>query len=144
MDWSPICNYTHYSLLKGFSKPEDLAKKCSENGYKACGITDYKSVSGAISFHQACHKHGIKPIIGCAFDGFTLIAKNKQGWYNLIELVSSLDTEGNVPSSELKRVFSRKNLICISPKKYTSLGDDSYADSPALPKSYYVNRYAPV
>lgn len=140
MDWSPICNYTHYSLLKGFSKPEELAKKCSENGYKACGITDYKSVSGAVSFHQACVKYNIKPVIGCSFDDFTLLAKNKEGWYNLIELVSSLDLDGNIPSEELKRVFSKKNLICISPKRYSSLGDDSYAASPALPCSYYTHR----
>ena len=45
MEWSPLCNYTHYSLLKGFSKPEELAAKCAENKYKACGIADYKSIS---------------------------------------------------------------------------------------------------
>jgi len=140
MDWSPICNYTHYSLLKGFSKPEELAKKCSENGYKACGITDYKSISGAVSFYQACLKHGIKPIIGCSFDQFTLLAKNKGGWQDLIELVSSLDLDGNIPSRESKRIFDNKNLICIAPKKYPVLGDDSYAFSPALPVSYYVQR----
>ena len=38
MNWFPLCNYTHYSLLKGFSKPLSLAKKCKENGFAACGI----------------------------------------------------------------------------------------------------------
>ena len=140
MDWAPICNYTHYSLLKGFSKPDQLAKKCSKNGYKACGITDYKSISGAVSFYQACNKHGIKPIIGCAFDQFTLLAKNKEGWNDLIELVSSLDADGNIPSHESKRIFDKKNLICVGPKKYPALGEDSYAKSAALPVSCYTNR----
>ena len=140
MDWAPICNYTHYSLLRGFSKPEELAKKCQDNGYKSCGITDYKSISGAVSFHKACIEKGIKPIIGCSFDHFTLLAKNKEGWYNLIELVSSLDEDGNIPSHESKRIFDKKNLICIAPKKYSVLGDDSYAESPAIPRSYYTNR----
>ena len=140
MDWSPLCNYTHYSLLKGFSKPEQLAKKCRDNGYKACGIADYKSVSGAVSFYQACLKHGIKPIIGCAFDGFTLFAKNKNGWQDLIELVSSLDEDGNIPSSESSRIFNKQNLICVAPKKYSVLGADSYAQSPATPVSYYTSR----
>ena len=140
MDWAPICNYTHYSLLRGFSKPEELAKKCSDNGYKACGITDYKSISGAVSFYLACIKYNIKPIIGCSFDSFTLIAKNKDGWHDLIELVSSLDPNGDIPSQESKKIFKRKNLICISPKKYEQLGDDSYARSAAIPDSYYANR----
>ena len=70
MDWAPICNYTHYSLLKGFSKPAELAKKCKQNGYKACAVTDYKSISGAVSFYKACKAEGINPIIGCSFDGF--------------------------------------------------------------------------
>jgi len=68
MDWFPLCNYTHYSLQKGFSKPADLAKKCAKNYYTACGIADYKSISGAVSFYQACVANDIKPIIGCAFD----------------------------------------------------------------------------
>jgi len=60
----PLCNYTHYSLLKGFSKPKQLSKKCVENEYVACGISDYKSISGAVSFHKSCQDNGIKPIIG--------------------------------------------------------------------------------
>lgn len=140
MDWSPICNYTHYSLLRGFSKPEELAKKCRDNGYKACGITDYKTVSGAVSFYQACKKYGIKPIIGCSFDNFTLLAKNKDGWHDLIELVSSLDEEGNIPSAESKRIFDKHNLICISDKRYSSLGEDSYATSEAIPQTYYTSK----
>ena len=82
MDWFPLCNYTHYSLQKGFSKPKQLAKKCSENYYTACGIADYKSISGAVSFYQACIANNIKPIIGCSFDGFSLFAKNKDGWFD--------------------------------------------------------------
>lgn len=140
MNWAPICNYTHYSLLKGFSKPESLAKKCVENGYTACGITDYKSISGAVAFYQACIKHNIKPIIGCSFDDFTLLAKNKEGWNDLIELVSSLDADGNIPSHEAKRIFDHRNLICIARKKYSALGEDAYVESPALAHTYYVNR----
>ena len=95
MNWFPLKNFTHYSLLKGFSKPHELAKVCADNEYPACGITDYKTISGAVSFHQACKKVGIKPIIGCSFDNTTVVARNKKGWFDLIELVSSLDTSGN-------------------------------------------------
>ena len=63
MDWFPLCNYTHYSLQQGLSKPKDLAKKCSDNNYKACGIADYKTLSGAVSFYKACIDQNVKPII---------------------------------------------------------------------------------
>ncbi len=140
MDWSPICNYTHYSLLHGFSKPDELAQKCSDNGYRACGITDYKSLSGAVSFYQACVKHNIKPIIGCAFDDFTLIAKNKNGWLNLIEIIALLDDEGNLPSQSAFKIFDRGNLICIASKKYPALGHSSYISSQALRPTYYTDK----
>ena len=65
MKWFPLCNFTHYYLQRGFSKPTELASKCSENSYSACGIADYKSISGAVTFYKACVKNNIKPIIGC-------------------------------------------------------------------------------
>ena len=96
MKWFPLCNYTHYSLQKAFSKPKQLAKKCAKNSYPACGIADYQSISGAVSFYQACVANDVKPIIGCAFDGFTLFAKNKEGWLELIRIVSTVDDESSV------------------------------------------------
>ena len=127
--WFPLKNYTHYSLLKGFSKPEELANKCKDNGYKACGLTDYKTISGAVSFYKACKKVGIKPIIGCAFDTFYVFAKNKNGWHDLIELISCLDENENLPEGLLDKILSRNNLI--------KLLDSKISDQP---KSCYVNK----
>ena len=66
-NWFPLLNYTHYSLLKGFSKSSPLVDKCVENGYKACGLADYRSISGAVTYFKAFKAAGIKPIIGCDF-----------------------------------------------------------------------------
>lgn len=129
ISWFPLKNYTHYSLLKGFSKPEELAQKCKDNGYPACGICDYKTISGSVAFYKACKKVGIKPIIGCSFDSFIVFAKNKNGWHDLIELVSSLDESGNLSEDTLNSVLVKNNLI-----KLTS------SPSPSMPVSYYVNR----
>ena len=93
--WYPLWNYTHYSLLKGYSKPKGLVKKCIDNNYKACGIADHKTLSGAVAFFQECKSAGIKPIIGCSFDGFALFAKNKKGWFDLIKIVSDPDMGEN-------------------------------------------------
>lgn len=142
MNWYPLCNFTHYSLLRGFSKPEELAKKCAENKYRACGIADYKSISGAVSFYQACKEAGIKPIIGCTFDGFTLFAKNKNGWLDLIQLVSSLNTENELDYTVLGNICKRGNLICISASELTSpiIGKDWYQKDEAYYDIYYVNK----
>ena len=129
MNWFPLINYTHYSLLKGFSKPKDLVKKCKNNGYIACGITDYKTISGCVSFYIACKKEGIKPILGCSFDQFIVISKNKDGWHDLIELVSSLDEDNNLSDTLLNTIVERNNLIKIYHKKTSD-----------QPVSYYVNK----
>lgn len=129
MNWFPLKNYTHYSLLKGYSKPSELASKCKQNDYPACGICDYKTISGAVAFYKACKSVGVKPIIGCSFDKFILFAKNKAGWHDLIELVSSLDENLQLLDKLLNKILSKNNLIKLS-------------DSPtkSLPVSYYTNK----
>jgi DNA polymerase-3 subunit alpha len=136
----PLCNYTHYSLLKGFSKPKQLSKKCVENEYPACGISDYKSISGAVSFYKTCKDNNIKPIIGCSFDHYTLFAKNKQGWFDLIEIVSSLSPEGNEYFHITENICKRGNLICLTHDK--SPCDDSltFKHNPLTTPSHYVEK----
>tara|TARA_Y100000593_G_scaffold49662_2_gene93578 strand:- start:6378 stop:7991 length:1614 start_codon:yes stop_codon:yes gene_type:complete len=139
----PLCNYTHYSLLKGFSKPKQLSQKCVENGYVACGISDYKSISGAVSFYKACKDSGIKPIIGCSFDHYILFAKNKQGWFDLIEIVSSLSPEGNEYLNITKEICQRGNLICITDGEYSDSPCDrrlTFKQNPLTSPSHYIER----
>src|SRR6056300_866098 len=114
MNWYPLVNFTHYSLLKGFSKPAELAKICSDNDYPACGIADYKTISGCVSFFQSCRKSGIKPILGCSFDNNIIFSKNKDGWYDLIELVSSLDEDGSINRDFAISIVKKKNLISVT------------------------------
>ena len=147
MKYFPLLNYTHYSLQKGFSKPDELAKKCKINGYAACGIADYKTISGAVAFYKACVNNEIKPIIGCSFDGFALFAKNKAGWFDLIEVVSSLDSELNVDNSTVTMIANRGNLICVAKDESKSpiKGGDFYHDykypkSEAFSETYYVEK----
>lgn len=142
MKWFPLINYTHYSLQYGFSKPKELAKKCKENSYRACGIADYKSVSGAVSFYKACTDNDIKPIIGCSFDGFSLFAKNHNGWLDLIEIVSTVDAEGNEDRGTMVKLARKGNLICVANSEALSpiTGDDFYIWSESFAKSHYTNK----
>lgn len=141
MDWFPLCNFTHYSLQKGFSKPKQLAKKCHDNYYPACGIADYKSISGAVAFYKACVANNIKPIIGCSFDGFSLFAKNHDGWLELIQIVSSL--EDGLPSTSLMLRFAEsRNLISVGANELESpiKGDDFYIKSSSFIDTYYTDK----
>ena len=147
MKWFPLCNYTHYSLQKGFSKPRELAKKCSQNSFPACGIADYKSISGAVTFYKACISNNIKPILGCSFDGFSLFAKNHSGWLELIQIVSSIDSDGVVDKPLLVRLSSHGNFICVAedPAKSPIKGKDFYKKSEAFMDVYYTEReHAPL
>lgn len=132
MDWFPLCNVTHYSLLKGYSKPKQLVKKCVDNNYKACGISDYKSLSGAVSFFKECKDAGIKPIIGCSFDGFSLFAKNKEGWLDLIQIVSFPDMTVDL--------CKKGNLFCVGRNEINSpVQNGFYSKSELFEDSFYCN-----
>ena len=139
--WFPLCNFTHYSLQRAFSKPDELAKKAADNSYPACGIADYKSISGAVSFYKACIKNDIKPIIGCSFDGYTLFAKNHAGWLELIQIVSSIQ-DGLPDNWTLTQICANGNLISLaeSEDKSPIKGDDFYERSSAFAESYYVEK----
>tara|TARA_R110000824_G_scaffold199900_3_gene383952 strand:- start:23880 stop:27038 length:3159 start_codon:yes stop_codon:yes gene_type:complete len=141
MNWFPLNCHTHFSLLKGFAKPEELAKKCKEYGYRACALTDCKTISGAVSFYKACKKEGVKPIVGCEFDEFSVLAKNKKGWYDLIELVTSFNCDG-FTEEKLNEVASRKNLICVSnnPTYEHVFGENYFSNTTNLNPVYYVSK----
>jgi DNA polymerase-3 subunit alpha len=96
---------SHFSLLDGLSKPEQIAKRCVDIGVKACALTDHGTISGSVQFYQNMKKHGIKPILGCelyissqhskiknkdnaALSHFIVLAKNLSGWKSLIKIVS--------------------------------------------------------
>ena len=106
--WNPINCKTHFSLQHGFCKTDKLAERCKEYGYTACGIADFATLSGAVEFQQDCKKHGIKPIIGCEFDGYILYAKNKDGWFDLVKYVS------NQNLGVLKEVAKNGNVLCVT------------------------------
>ena len=110
MNWTPLHLHTHYSLLDGLSKPEQVAARCSELGYDSCAVTDHGTIAGAVSFTKAMKDKGIKPILGCelyisdqpatvkdtsnrSLSHLVVLAKNISGWKNLIEITSRSNDE---------------------------------------------------
>lgn len=112
MSFVHLHNHTHYSLLDGLTKIDEMINYAKEQGSPAVAITDHGSMYGVIEFYQKAKKAGIKPIIGVEtylapgsrFDKNTkedsrsyhlvLLAKNKIGYENLIKLVSKAHLEG--------------------------------------------------
>src|SRR5882757_1656312 len=103
--------HTQYSLLDGACHVDALVKKAANLGMPALGMTDHGNMFGAIHFYQAAKKAGVKPIIGCeayiAPNGrleknsdqkntahLLLLAKDQEGYSNLIKLVSAGYMEG--------------------------------------------------
>jgi len=105
--------HTQYSLLDGANRIDDLIKKAAEYKMPALAITDHGNMFGAIEFYLKAEKAGIKPIIGCemyvargsrkektaggageAANHLVLLARNLDGYKNLMRLVSIGYTEG--------------------------------------------------
>jgi DNA polymerase-3 subunit alpha len=106
--------HTDYSLLDGAIQIKPLAKRVAELEMPACAMTDHGNMFGAISFYHAMKYQGVKPIIGCetyisrgsrhnrtpgppgekARFHLILLAKNLEGYHNLVRLTSRAYTEG--------------------------------------------------
>src|SRR3989344_8815021 len=56
--------HSHYSLLDGLSKIDEMVKLAKKYEMPALALTDHGNMYGAIEFYKTCKKHGIKPIIG--------------------------------------------------------------------------------
>ena len=112
MNFIHLHTHSHYSLLDGLAKIDDLINQAKANNMSALALTDHGVMYGTIEFYEKCQKAGIKPIIGVemylAPNGrqnktakvddvryhLVLLAKNNIGYQNLIKLTSIAHLEG--------------------------------------------------
>jgi DNA polymerase-3 subunit alpha len=64
-DYVPLHLHTHYSLLDGAIRIEEVIAKAKEYRLPAIAITDHGNLFGAIEFYKKVSKAEMKPIIGC-------------------------------------------------------------------------------
>ena len=57
-------SHSFYSLLDGYSSPEELVKRAVEVGMQSISITDHGTLSGHRDMVKAANQHGVKPILG--------------------------------------------------------------------------------
>ncbi|MFZ2414510.1 MAG: DNA polymerase III subunit alpha, partial [Minisyncoccia bacterium] len=112
MSFTHLHVHSHYSLLDGLSKIDDLIARVKELGMDSLALTDHGVVYGLLEFYTKAKAAGIKPILGCemyvaprkltdkesGIDSsnyhLILLAKNYTGYQNLMRLVSSAHLEG--------------------------------------------------
>lgn len=128
--------HSHYSLLSALPRIKELVHKAKDLGMTSLALTDNGNMYGAIDFYKTCKKNDIKPIVGVDFytaarartdkepgidnrrNRLVLLAKNHEGYKNLIKLVTHSHTEGfyykpRVDDELLERYKS--DLIAIVP-----------------------------
>ena len=134
-DFCHLHVHSHFSLLDGACRVEDLAKHAAADGQKAIALTDHGNVFGAIPFYKACKKEGVKPLLGIEAyvaqnsrleksnkednrtHHLTLIAKDLEGWHNLMKLSSLSYKEGFYYKPRMdKELLSKygKGLVALS------------------------------
>lgn len=104
--------HSHYSLLDGLPKIDELVRAAKKKGMKSIALTDHGAMHGLIEFYQQCQKEKIKPILGVEtyvarrsrFDKearedtkpfhLILLAENNTGYKNLIKLITRAHLEG--------------------------------------------------
>jgi len=105
--------HTEWSLLDGAIRIDDLVGRLIEYKMPGCAITDHGTLYGIIHFYTKLKSAGLKPILGCEFyvaensrfekkaakkgevgTHLVLLAKNKEGYQNLLKLASIAYLEG--------------------------------------------------
>lgn len=64
MTFVHLHTHSHYSILDGASKVDQMVKRAAELGQPAIALTDHGSLSGAHELWRAGQEYGVKPIIG--------------------------------------------------------------------------------
>jgi len=156
---TPTCAHLHvhseYSLLDGACKIDALAARAAEFGQPALGLTDHGVMNGAVELHQACAKHGIKPLVGCEIymvddhrasgpgrverNHLTLLAANHVGYRNLVRLSSAGYLEGlqrGKPTVDLAQIETHGEGVialtgCLASRFCQRLLEDRHADARA-------------
>ncbi|MBQ4389691.1 MAG: DNA polymerase III subunit alpha [Bacteroidales bacterium] len=124
--------HTQYSILDGLSSIEQLFNRADELGMPAIAITDHGNMYGVKEFFKYAKKHpNVKPIIGCeiyvskgdhrvrekGYYHLILLAKNYQGYLNLVKIVSEAHINGMYYRPRVSHEVIEKyheGLICSS------------------------------
>jgi len=124
--------HTQYSFLDGAIRIGQLADRAKALGMPAVAMTDHGNMFGALQFYRACKERGISPVLGCEInvsrpqegreskrmpvDHLVLLARNEEGYRNLIRIVSMGQIEpasDTAPSVALETVCAHARGLVV-------------------------------
>ncbi|MCK4919108.1 MAG: DNA polymerase III subunit alpha [Candidatus Pacebacteria bacterium] len=127
MKFTHLHTHSHYSLLDGLAKIDDLLKRAQELEMDSLALTDHGVMYGAVEFYQKAKKNNIKPILGVEAyvstvsrhnktlgsndrrNHLILLAKNEIGYKNLIKMTTSAHIEGFYYKPRIDKELLREN-----------------------------------
>src|SRR5579864_5175119 len=90
--------FSNFTFLHGASHAEELSERAAQLGYSALAVTDECSLAGVVRAHVAAKKAKLPLIVGSYFRlanadgspafGLILLARNREGYGNLSELIT--------------------------------------------------------
>ncbi len=126
---------SHYSLLSGLGKIDELVQAAKEDNMEALAVTDTSNLYGAVELTVAAQKAGIKPIIGCELRvvsdmrlcdnsaaarksyQLVLLVVDETGYHNLMRLITAAHLEGFCHEPRVDKKLLRRyarGLIALS------------------------------
>ncbi|HYR51697.1 MAG TPA: DNA polymerase III subunit alpha [Candidatus Dormibacteraeota bacterium] len=130
-------NHSDYSLLDGACRLDRLVERVKGLGMPALALTDHGNLFGAVEFYEKARAAGLKPIVGCevyvahgsrldrtrtadgkgAYDHLVLLARNREGYRNLMRLSSAGYLEGFHYKPRIDKELLEahaEGLLCLS------------------------------
>jgi DNA polymerase-3 subunit alpha len=160
--------HTHYSLLDGANRIDELVKTAKDMGMPAVAVTDHGNMFGAIEFYQAAIEAGIKPVVGMeaymapgdrrgreakgiseASYHLLLLAMNNTGYRNLLKLASIGYCEGFYYRPRIDHevlAAHHEGLICTSSCLGAEIPDALVRQDPAKAREiadWYLSIFGP-
>src|SRR3989344_5754109 len=155
--------HSHYSLLDGLPKIDQLLDYVKSLGMDSVALTDHGALYGAVEFYKKAKERGIKPIIGAevyvAFEGMhqerpniddkrfhlVLLVKNETGYKNLVKLITKAQLEGFYYKPRIdEELLARHSEGLIGLKYQGIFGKDNFyleiQSHPNIPAQEKVNK----
>ncbi|MDP4007095.1 MAG: DNA polymerase III subunit alpha [bacterium] len=127
--------HSHYSLLDGLPKIDQLLDRVKELGMDSIALTDHGNLYGAVEFYKKAKEKGIKPILGSeiylAFESMdqkrpkiddtiyhmVVLVKNQEGYKNLVKILTAGHLKGFYYKPRVDEAFLKEHaegLIALS------------------------------
>ena len=122
-----------FSFLEGASLPEALMERAAELEIPAVALLDRDGFSGAVRFHKAGRKRGVRALLGAevtAAEGtfrYPLLCASRKGYQNLCSLLTKIKLERRAGATAADLAEYAEGLVLLAGDPLAALGYDRAA-----------------